>query len=56
MKALDAFRQEHDEHPSRPEAVRQILADALASYGLLPVEDLPTTKRDANTPHAMGER
>jgi hypothetical protein len=38
MKALDAFRQEHDAHPSRPEAIRLILADSLTAYGLLPVK------------------
>jgi hypothetical protein len=48
LAALDAFTKEHDEHPTRPEAVRLILADALTSYGLLPVDEPPPTKRDAN--------
>jgi hypothetical protein len=39
LAALDAFVKEHDEHPSRPEAVRLILADALTLYGLLPAPD-----------------
>jgi hypothetical protein len=39
MAALDAFRKEHDAHPSRPEAIRLILADSLTAYGLLPVKD-----------------
>jgi hypothetical protein len=48
MKAIDAFRQEHDAHPSRPEAIRLILADSLTAYGLLPVDEPPPMKRDAN--------
>jgi hypothetical protein len=39
LAALDAFVKEHDEHPSRPEAVRLILADALTLYGPLPAPD-----------------
>jgi hypothetical protein len=39
LAALDAFVKEHDEHPSRPEAVRLILADALTAYGLLPAPE-----------------
>jgi len=39
LAALDAFVKEHDEHPSRPEAVRLILADCLTAYGLLPAPD-----------------
>lgn len=36
LAALDAFVKEHDEHPSRPEA---ILVDALTAYGLLPAPE-----------------
>jgi len=39
LAALDAFVKEHDEHPSRPEAVRLILADALTACGLLPAPE-----------------
>ena len=39
LAALDAFVKEHDEHPSRPEAVRLILADALTAYGPLPAPE-----------------
>lgn len=39
LAALDAFVKEHDEHPSRPQAVRLILVDALTAYGLLPAPE-----------------
>jgi hypothetical protein len=39
LAALDAFVKEHDEHPSRPEAIRLILADSLTAYGLLPAPE-----------------
>ena len=48
LKALDKFIKEQPGKPSRPEAIRLILTDALISYGVLPVEAPPPTKRDAN--------
>jgi hypothetical protein len=39
LAALDAFIKEHDEHPSRPEAVRLILGEALTARGLLPAPE-----------------
>jgi hypothetical protein len=39
LAALDAFAKEQDEHPSRPEAVRLILADSLTAYGRLPAPE-----------------
>jgi hypothetical protein len=34
--------------PSRPEAVRTILADALIGYGFVPLEVPPPIKADVN--------
>jgi len=48
LAALDKFAQEQDSKPSRPEAVRMILVDALISYGFLPLEAPPPIKADAN--------
>ena len=50
LAALDAFVKEHDEHPSRPEAVRLILADCLTAYGLLPAPE------ESELNGAQGER
>jgi hypothetical protein len=48
LAALDRFAEEQDGKPSRPEAVRMILADALIGYGFLPHEVPPPLKADAN--------
>lgn len=39
LAALDAFAEGQDEHPSLPEAIRLILAEALTAYGLLPAAE-----------------
>ena len=44
LKALDKFIKEQPGKPSRPEAIRMILADALTAFGLLPVKE----ESDAN--------
>jgi hypothetical protein len=48
LKSLDRFIKEQPGKPSRPEAVRMILTDALTSYGLFPLDLPPPIKRDAN--------
>ena len=48
LKALDKFVEKQDGKPTRPEAVRMILADALVSYGIMPLEAPPPMKADAN--------
>ena len=48
LKSLEKFIKEQPGILTRPEAVRIILADALTAYGLLPVDELPPMKRDAN--------
>jgi hypothetical protein len=48
MKSLDRFIKKQPGTPSRPEAIRMILTDALTSYGLFPLDLPPPIKRDAN--------
>lgn len=39
LDALDRFRAEEPDAPSRPEAARRLLADSLTGLGLLKVEE-----------------
>lgn len=48
LTALDKYMEEQEAADSRGKAVRMILNDALAEYGLLPLEKPPPIKSDAN--------
>jgi hypothetical protein len=39
LDALDKFRAEEADNPSRPEAARRLLADSLTGLGLLKADD-----------------